>query len=346
MLYIYVLNMINPSTMKQHLTILLIAISLALFTFSLPAQTYVYKLISNLEGDMPEAPALEQIPNNNGLTGDFVTRSVPLSTCEDGGTAGGYYFEDDAGLKFICPDGFISESYSLSMIFQIDEFISPPPWVRVLSFTHTNDHGIYIYLSNPPDHGTLEFWPNGTVGTVDFFDTDNFYHLILVREATGLIRVYINGTAFAEYDDSGTQEYKFHVPDNHLIFFRDHPSVLADEASPGFVSNIKITNQAWSESQVMDEWEAFCPSLFGMPEAVAGNFTLYPNPVRENLFIHHTLSSGETLIRIYNLTGKEVMQLTARGKDIRVDTGQLPPGLYLIRISGQGESALMKFVKE
>lgn len=98
-----------------------------------------------------------QIPNNSGLTGEFVTRIVPSSTCGEGGDAAGYFFEDDAGLQFDNPPGFIDQSYSLAFNFQIDEFITPPPWVRILSFTHVDDIGVYIYLTNPPTNGTLQF---------------------------------------------------------------------------------------------------------------------------------------------------------------------------------------------
>jgi hypothetical protein len=144
------------------------------------------------------------IPNNSGLT---------------------------AGLQFNNPQGFIGQSYSLAMNFQIDEFISPPPWVRLLSFTHVDDIGVYIYLTNPPTNGTLEFWPYGTVGEYNFFNTNDFYQLVLVRNEDGLIKIYINGQEFAEYDDSSTQKFVPGPPDNFIVFFRDHPSVLANEAS-------------------------------------------------------------------------------------------------------------------
>jgi len=204
--------------------------------------TYNYPLIEDLSAIQAGAPGLIQIPNNAGLTGEFVTRVVPPSTCGEGGIADGYFFEDDAGLQFNNPPGFIDQAYSLAFNFQIDEFISPPLWVRILSFTHIDDVGVYIYLSNPPTNGTLEFWPYGTVGEYDFFTTVDFYQMILVRNDEGLIKIYVNGEEFAEYDDSETHKFIPGDPDNFIVFFRDHPSVAADEASPGFVSDILIGN--------------------------------------------------------------------------------------------------------
>jgi hypothetical protein len=208
--------------------------------------TFTYPLINDMKGQPAPAPDLIQIPNNNGLTGHFTERDVPTTTCGQTGIARGYFFEDDAGLQFNNPSGFIGQAYSIAFNFQVDEFIDPPSWVRIMSFTHTDDVGIYIYLSNPPTNGTLEFWPYGMVGTDDFFTTVNFYQMILVRDDAGAIQIYVNGDKFADYDDSQTQKYLPQSPDNFIIWFRDHPSVLANEASPGFVSDIRISNYAWS----------------------------------------------------------------------------------------------------
>jgi len=320
--------------------------SFLIFFYSAQSQTYIYKLSENFLGNAPEAPTLVQIPNNSGLTGEFVNRTVPSTTCEEGGSAGGYFFEDDAGLQFNCPDGFITESYSLSFIFQFDEFISPPAWVRILSFTHTDDHGMYIYLTNPPTNGTLEFWPFGTAGVTDFFDTENFYQLILVRDNSGLIKIYVNGTEFAEYDDSMTQEYKFHDPDNYLIFFRDHPSVLANEASPGFVSNIKITNNAWSAVEVEAEWEDFCASLLGIEETTEHAFQLYPNPAGDKLNISFSGYHVQAELNVIGLTGKVLLSRQCKSESAQIDISSLPKGLYFLRIMENGRSSVMKFVKE
>jgi hypothetical protein len=327
---------------------LLLSILIGLFILSgydSNSQTFIYKLSENLDGNVAEAPGLVQIPNNGGLSGEFVTRTVPNTTCDEGGTAGGYYFEDDAGLQFNCPPDFIGESYSLSMIFQIDELIAPPSWVRILSFTHTDDHGIYINLSNPPTNGTLEFWPYGLAGEMNFFNTENFYQLILVRNDAGLIKVYVNGTEFAEYDDSGTQEYKFHDPDNYLIFFRDHPSVLPDEASPGFVSNIKITNLAWNASQVSQEWEDFCSSLLNTEELTDDEFRVYPNPASGTMNVVLPQGKETAEIKVYDISGKIRLEQNTRTGQASVDVSDLPAGMYFLYILTEDGQKVIKINK-
>lgn len=227
---------------------------------------YVYDLSNSFQSNHTDVPYLIQIPNNSGLTGEFVTRMVPETTCGQTGNAKGYFFEDDAGLQFNNPEGFIDQSYSIAFNFQIDEFITPPSWVRILSFTHVDDVGVYILLTDPPNHGTLEFWPYGTVGETDFFSPTDFYQIILVRNEVGLIKIYVNGTEFAEYDDSETQAYLPQDTDNFIIWFRDHPSVLANEASPGFVSDIVLADYPWTLGEVGQKREEFCSDLLSIKD--------------------------------------------------------------------------------
>jgi hypothetical protein len=205
---------------------------------------------------------------------------------------------------------------------------------------------MYIYLTNPPTNGTLEFWPYGTAGASNFFDTENFYQLILVRNSAGLIKVYVNGTEFAEYDDSMTQEYKFHDPENYLIFFRDHPSVLADEASSGFVSNIKITNNAWTTVEVEAEWEDFCASLLGIPETAERAFQLYPNPAGEKLNITFYKNQTDAELSVIDLTGKVLLSQYCAGEKAELDVSLLPKGIYFLRIMENNRNSVAKFVKE
>jgi len=71
-------------------------------------------------------------------------------------------------------------------------------------------------------------------------------------------------------------------PDNFIVFFRDDPSVLANEASPGFVSSIIIRNLDWTPQEVQGVWENFCSSLLSVPENLEEHFSIYPNPALQD----------------------------------------------------------------
>ena len=304
--------------------------------------SYVYSLSSNFQANQPEAPDLIPIPNNSGLTGEFVIREVPETTCGQTGNAAGYFFEDDAGLQFNNPEGFIGQSYSIAFNFQIDEFISPPPWVRILSFTHVDDVGVYIFLTNPPDNGTLEFWPYGTVGETNFFSPIDFYQMILVRNDAGLIKIYVNGTEFAEYDDSISQAYVPQEPDNFIIWFRDHPSVLANEASPGFVSDIVLANYPWSPEEVNAKWEEFCSDLLvSIDEQKIPECRIYPNPTFD--YINISMPSNRiSEIDIIDIFGRIILTSNVQDNNIRMDVTNLNAGIYLVRVKTANDKILIK----
>jgi hypothetical protein len=329
-------------TKTGHLTLIICLLAI----YAASGQTiYTYPLSSNFSSNQAGGPDLIVIPNNDGLTGVFTTREVPVSTCGQGGTAGGYFFEDDAGLQFNDPEGFIDQSYSLAMNFQVDEFISPPQWVRILSFTHYDDVGVYIKLTNPPTNGTLEFWPYGTVGEWDFFNTDDFYQLILVRDNTGLIKIYINGEEFAQYDDSETQKFVPAPPNNFIVFFRDDPSVLANEASPGFVSNIIVKNLAWSTQEVQEVWDNFCSSLLSVEDHSVNGMQFYPNPVTDGKLMivpENPIQDGSLLI--FDITGKKVLEQKLDGSAFEIDVSRLQTGIYCAVIQDKKSSRAARVI--
>lgn len=309
-------------------------------------QTYQYLLKENFHALQTGAPVLVQVPNNESLTGEFTTQQVPATTCGQEGNAPGYFFEDDAGLLFRNPSDFIGQEYTIAFNFHFDEFISPPAWVRVMSFTHYDDVGLYIHLTDPPNHGTLEFWPYGEAGTYDFFNTVDYYQMILVRNAAGMITVYVNGSSFAQYDDSYTQAYVPQDTTNFIIWFRDDPSVLAGEASPGFVSDIRISNFPWSTDQVQAAWNAFCSSLLGINHGLQSDGALvYPNPAGDKLYLD--LPRGEPVdVEFVNLTGQVISKMeNCTGLTVS-DISAFQPGIYLVRINGKDFQKTCRFTRK
>ncbi|MEA3478969.1 MAG: T9SS type A sorting domain-containing protein [Bacteroidota bacterium] len=214
-----------------------------------------------------------------------------------------------------------------------------------MSFTHDDDHGVYIYLANPPTNGTLDFWPYGTVGTENFFNTVDFYQMILVRDNNGLVHVYINGNEFAEYDDSVTQEYIPQPGKNYLKFFRDHPSVLADEASPGFVSNIVISTSAWTPQEVAVKWGAFCESLLATEELNIETIRIFPIPAKNNLTVQFPGFQSRATLSVFDITGKLIIQQDVFKELISIDVSTLHSGLYILKIDRGTTSRMIKFTK-
>jgi hypothetical protein len=307
-------------------------------------ETYQYLLKQDFHALQLTAPDLVQVQNNQGQTGEFVTRQVPPTTCGNQGSAPGYFFEDDAGLLFHNPSSFINQEYTVAFNFQFDEF-EPPSWIRIMSFTHYDDVGIYILLTGIPDEGSLYFWPYGEVGTPGYFNTVDFYQLILVRNAAGLINIYVNGSEFAQYDDSESQAYIPQDTTNFIIWFRDDPSVAANEAAPGFVSDIRIANYPWTLDQVQGAWAAFCSSLLAVGPSKEPSATgIYPNPAADMINLDLPSGSGPVEAVIYDITGRVISKESCTDR-FTADVSAFRPGVYLVRVTGKDIQKVYSFVK-
>jgi enterochelin esterase-like enzyme len=69
---------------------------------------------------------------------------------------------------------------------------------------------------------------------------------------------------------------------------------------------------------------------------------IYPNPTRSMLTVENPDGNSERNIRIFDITGREV--LTAKTKSNNIDVSHLPAGIYFVHIQGK-EFSVVKFIK-
>lgn len=70
----------------------------------------------------------------------------------------------------------------------------------------------------------------------------------------------------------------------------------------------------------------------------------WPNPVKETLNIS-SATAIET-VAIYNLMGQEIISEKANDKVVQIATGQLPNGVYVVKVSGDSASETIKIRKD
>ncbi len=76
-----------------------------------------------------------------------------------------------------------------------------------------------------------------------------------------------------------------------------------------------------------------------------GEISLYPNPVKKDLYIK--TPSEKSVINIYSLQGSLIKSLPAYQSNEQIDVSTLMSGVYLVKISGpDGKVYTGKFVKE
>ncbi|MEE9439807.1 MAG: hypothetical protein V3V14_12450, partial [Saprospiraceae bacterium] len=224
--------------------------------FSLANEGGAQELYYPLSDDFSEETNLHSdlipLSNPSGDDGYFGSFTVPSTTCPNEFEVDGYYFYEDAGLQFN-NESFITCDYSIQFTFQLDNVTG---YNRLINFNTGIDAGIYL-LS-----GTLNFYPNGNIGTPGFFNTVDLYQFTITRNCAGLVNVYVNGTFFTSYDDSASPLYLVQNPDNLIVFFQDNITGPANgEASSGWVKNIIIANYVWPITTVEDDWDDFCDDL-------------------------------------------------------------------------------------
>lgn len=215
------------------------------------------------------------IANDSGVNGDFGNVTIPMTSCITTATTGAYAFPNNAGLHFP-NNGFITGAYSLEMTFKVDELNirsgRSVDWINLVSFNQTlSDQGIYIRIGSAGT-GRLQFWDSNSSQrniTGDLFNETDVFHLVLTRSTSGLFTIYLNGTAAEiNYDDT-LENYLPNTVDDAIYLFRDFPLAdidaitqkLDDEASPGWVKGLNITNTTWTEQEVNNRWESVCERL-------------------------------------------------------------------------------------
>ena len=270
-------------------SLLSLSFLLGIFCADLPSllaqTTYHYPLNADFLEATGSGPALIPLPNDLGQIGVFADRTlpgIPSCTCPDGGVFSGYDYPVNSGFRFEVPTGFISCEYSIQFTWQYDNPGGFYEWIKILSFIYSDDSGLLMRTEFPSINGTFYYWhldpfisiPGfcldmlafGTISPVDFYSDNCFYQITITRACNDSLKVYTNGTHIGSYVDVSHQYFP-QAPDNQIVFFRDtfdtscYPNAFPDEASPGFIKDLVITDQVYTPAEIANHFTTFCPVL-------------------------------------------------------------------------------------
>ena len=85
-------------------------------------------------------------------------------------------------------------------------------------------------------------------------------------------------------------------------------------------------------------YESNYPVSIESRENAGTALSIYPNPARTWLTVSHC---GNGLVKVYDLTGREVLSATPEGGSARLDVSQLPQGMYFLQ-SGENTVKIVK----
>lgn len=103
-----------------------------------------------------------------------------------------------------------------------------------------------------------------------------------------------------------------------------------------FRSDYGVTRPGWVA-------DVTCESL-GVENPTFENFTYYPNPVENNLVLR--VANEIQNVKIYNLLGQEVMNVTPKAATPTIDMGGLQTGTYLMKVSIDGNENTYRILKK
>lgn len=203
------------------------------------SQTHEYLFNSNLN-ELNGGPALIQKLGCGATAGAYstVTAGTTSGECL---TSSAYCFNDGGGLQYPNP-GLITGTYTINMFFRFSSLGGG--YARVIDFSNSaSDAGLY-FLGN-----CLNFYPNGNVGPCPYFNTNTYYLMTFVRDgSTGIISVYVDGTVFGSYNDSGNL-YSCATATTPINFFFDD-MVVTCENEPGCIKYISVSPTVTSAADV------------------------------------------------------------------------------------------------
>ncbi|WP_157514687.1 T9SS type A sorting domain-containing protein [Mangrovimonas sp. TPBH4] len=106
---------------------------------------------------------------------------------------------------------------------------------------------------------------------------------------------------------------------------------------------------------VWDSSGAYSPSELALPEAVlsvdsftANSAWVGPVPTKDMLYVNHPNASGDSQIKVFNLSGKLVKSIETQGNLERteIDMSQLAAGLYIVNYKNGNQEQQFKVLKE
>ena len=119
---------------------------------------------------------------------------------------------------------------------------------------------------------------------------------------------------------------------------------------PGFDANTPWPVEVTSNDPVVDYVNFLVSegdqSITDVNNAQEIDVKLYPNPVKDMLYVQSNNHKTGAVVQIYDLTGHLVITEKIENHTIRLDVRSLRKGIYLLRMESNGEMVTRKFIRQ
>jgi OOP family OmpA-OmpF porin len=313
--------MLPDLKMKQILTFLFLVIGSQLLLAQ--GNTITYSFNDTLSADNNAGPKLQRLG-----TGYFRNDTIPCTNQ----VRRVYHFDDNMGLQFDnnAAGNWFKKSYTIELYFKMDEMNS---WKRVVDYKNrTSDWGCYVF------YGKLNFYNIATSDTIPFAAGKYQYYTVTRDSVTKKVKVFSSGSSRIEFTDVNDQAVLSSA--NLLNFFQDD-LMVQNEASPGEIALLRLTNYPLDSATVKSRFTNLCSTLTGTEGVQTEKFQpiLFPNPASNHFSIQIPDGKEKVEIRLTGLRGETIREWY---RPTNLDLSGIAPGLYLVRINSSSGNSVQK----
>jgi beta-glucanase (GH16 family) len=187
-----------------------------------------------------------------------------------------------------------------------------------------------------------DFWPNNKYiykqGTFDYASDFNVYTIIWEPNK---ISFFVGGSFLVSYNPASLGA------DNWPYNQRFH--IILNLAVGGNLTNNTINDAILPGAMVVDYVRVYQDQTLGIAEiaALENEMSVAPNPFNKSLKIKlNEQGAGAAIIRITDITGREVYMETAHNMDQDIKLEGLSDGIYFLMVTSQNQSYTKKIIKK
>lgn len=225
---------------------------------------------------------------------------------------GKYYSANEDTLYYIR----FHDSYYSNVIWGEDPYLEYHFWIKTDTVFYTNlDSSIVNY-----DHG---------------FESNQY-----IENSSKLCGSLINGCSYASgpgfEDDYITNEYGQGLGQTYAYYFSGQGNAVLWSNSLFYYK--KGDNECGSPDTL----------TVGIDEITSqvSEFSVYPNPVNSVLYIENDSQVDNFHFTIINSRGQIIMSMPMKGKQTSINTTDLAPGIYFVKINNGNKLITRKFIKK
>lgn len=284
----------------------------------------------------------------NVIPSPFPTMPTPLEVCDENGDGFAEFNLTDKDAEISGGDPNVSISYYETLAdAEIGMFPVPSPYVNIVPLSQT----LYARVESQMfgcftivelELVVLDGCPIIDTDPIDLFinEGDN--------DGSAIFDLTVNEAQMLGSQDPLVYLFSYHETQEDSM---DGLNAIVNSTAYQNIANpqtiyVRLTNSS-NGSYVLTSFLIETDGVLNINENNLIDLKLYPNPVMESVTLQSQFLTSENTVTIFNLQGREVFSeiMTAMNGKIVVSLSELSKGLYLLKLTSEGNTSTQKLIK-